>query len=66
MVQAGKHEIENVDDPTYVSELKMGVIKLHGTIPQLVNATRGYAQSRGNDPKTKQDVEGLHKLDFEN
>jgi len=57
VVQAGKHEIENVDDPTYVSELKMGVIKLHGTIPQLVNATRGYAQSRGNDPKTKQDVE---------
>ena len=58
MVQAGKHEIDNVEDATYVSELKMGVIKLHGTIPKLVNATRGYAQSRGNDQDKKQDVEG--------
>jgi len=57
VVQAGKHEIDNVEDATYVSELKAGVIRLHGTIPKLVSATRGYAQSRGNDPDKKQDVE---------
>merc|ERR1719376_1860365 len=38
-------------------ELQAGVIRLHGTIPKLVSATRGYAQSRGSDPDKKQDVE---------
>merc|ERR1719376_894820 len=57
VVQAGKREIDNVEDATYVSELKAGVIRLHGTIPKLVSATRGYAQSRGSDPDKKQDVE---------
>jgi len=56
IVVAGKREMDNTDDPVYVSNLKTNLMKLNGTIPQMVNATRGYVQSRGADPQAKEAV----------
>ncbi len=41
-----------------VEQLKVNLKKLDGVVPHFVNATRGYVQSRGQDPQAKQAVKG--------
>merc|ERR1739838_389006 len=53
VIVAAKREMENRDDPVYVSTLKTKLMVLNGTIPQLVNATRAYVQKHGSDPVSK-------------